>query len=629
MLKRFATVAIPVLAVGAFAASYAICIDSYVYRCTTATEPIVLDGIADEAAWESADTCRLSLDINSIEEDYQNDVITEEQKYQYFSFWRGSNKDVLAKMLWNDTGLYVYFFGYHAQVWNALEGRDVAGYYNENTFELFLDPKSDGKDFIELNISTRGDITDYLNYRPWRGSTVFDLEGIETSTHVKGTHCDDIGMSPCNQDQDSGWALEMKIPFSNSFTISSIASRNKNYWRDTLSAMQFEMPPAITEEGINDWQTIADIITAEEPPVTATMLISRLDSSSVSRIKNGTMEQSEKTAMLAALNEMVADITFFIDNAADMTLRDTVYGLSPKKSKKRGDRNWTIHYGGTLDAAFPLNNANAKLEWTNDDKQRAEADTVFVEGCSVFDSITQVYPDTVILEAGGMAGAYIDEVLDDSIIIHDPETDDYSLKSPLEAIDSIHLAWLNLGLLEDLLLPGAVAQLNTIENSIVRAVDIMGGLSIPPDSGDEWGMNLNYIATPACSLYHVGFAWANPSKTVNAPHSYACFGKIRFVGHPDVSVRRSAALVGSGRHFSLISQRGGRLVLSYTLPQSAKRANLKLFTLSGALVRTMPISVRKGPQNTTVDARTVGAGTYLMRLEVDGSVLANQKAVIQ
>jgi hypothetical protein len=622
MFKRMIPAALAVALAGSLVVSI-----GQTYRCTTATGPITLDGVADEATWADADSVALSLYMQAISND---DDITQQEMISILQRWR--NKPVYVKMLWDSSALYVHFYGTQTQVWNELSGRDVAGYYNENAFELFLDPRSDGTDVIELNVSTRGDITDILNFAMWTPDYGFDLEGIEAATRVdEGTFCPDIGNTACNQDQDQGWSLEMKIPFSQSFTMTELASPHGPYWEDTLTEMQKSMPPAITMEGVRDWNRIAEIIRTGEPAVVATMLSGRLDQATLTSIENGTLDETVKSAIITALNGMVTDMGLFPDNAGEIAMRDTAYGLSPVSTKARGDREFTVDFGGTVDVAYPLDDTSATVKWANDKKNRAEIETTFVEGCSVVDTVVRTYPDTVIMAADGIAGTYHQRLVNAGVLLHDEATGAYSLKSPLEAADSIDVAWFNLGLIEGLLLPAAVAQLDTIAAGLVQPIDIMGTDPIPPADGDEWRMNAYYMASPPCSLYGVTFAFANVNETGDNPHNYEQFGTIAFAGTPPEgsSARPDASSSHAAGGFRAVRRNDGRITVRYDISTTASRGSLELFSPSGALVRSVPVASAAGRHTAVLDARTVGAGTYIVRLNLDGSAVAGRRIVIR
>jgi hypothetical protein len=174
-----------------------------------------------------------------------------------------------------------------------------------------------------------------------------------------------------------------------------------------------------------------------------------------------------------------------------------------------------------------------------------------------------------------------------------------------------------------------VAQLEAIRNAQMRSIDIMGDLSMPPADGEHWGMNVYYMATPACSLYHFSFAWANVQETGNSPHTFDSFGTIAFVGEPEMSARRRAATMAGARGFRAAVRDRNRIAVWYRVPKDAARVRLELFSPSGALVQVTPLAARAGSHAVSVDGRGLGAGAYIVRLEVDGAPAAGGKIILR
>ncbi|MDB5051315.1 MAG: hypothetical protein JWO30_4386, partial [Fibrobacteres bacterium] len=112
-----------------------------------------------------------------------------------------------------------YFWVDEQYMWNRRAGRDTLGFWMENSLEIYFDDIGDNKRFLEVNMALNGSITDIYNENKYSGTvnnTVlgYDVAGIATGVAVKGTLCTTYGGSaPCNKDVDTGFGLEVKIPF--------------------------------------------------------------------------------------------------------------------------------------------------------------------------------------------------------------------------------------------------------------------------------------------------------------------------------------------------------------------------------------------------------------------------------
>lgn len=101
-------------------------------------------------------------------------------------------------------------------IWSDKTERDDR-LWEEEVFEMFLDPDGDGQNYLELQINPQGTIFDAnFERRPGAGDLSseqrinqakdFDLEAMESSVHIHGTLNDD-------SDEDTAWSVELRIPF--------------------------------------------------------------------------------------------------------------------------------------------------------------------------------------------------------------------------------------------------------------------------------------------------------------------------------------------------------------------------------------------------------------------------------
>ena len=154
-----------------------------------ATAPIVLDGRGTDRAWSRAQ--RTAAWLNPV------DGTAVE------------GGDAWAKLLWDDTYLYVLMHARDPDVWATIRERDGA-LWDEEVLELYLDPSGDGRDYLELQLNPLGTVFDAVfpepNQRDLASARAVDVEGMVTAVHVSGTVDD-------RTDADRSWSAEARIPF--------------------------------------------------------------------------------------------------------------------------------------------------------------------------------------------------------------------------------------------------------------------------------------------------------------------------------------------------------------------------------------------------------------------------------
>jgi hypothetical protein len=159
------------------------------YDCQRATAPIVIDGKADEAAWANA---AWTSDFVDIEGDAK-------PKPAYRT---------RAKMLWDDAALYVYAELEEPHVWGTLRERNAI-IYNDNDFEVFIDPDGDTLNYYELEVNALNTVMELTLDKPYYAGgnyTFVTSKPLKTAVHVDGTLNDP-------RDVDKGWNVEMAIPW--------------------------------------------------------------------------------------------------------------------------------------------------------------------------------------------------------------------------------------------------------------------------------------------------------------------------------------------------------------------------------------------------------------------------------
>ena len=193
--------------------------DPYGYVVYRATDSIIIDGIADETAWQNAPVIDKFQDISG--EGFPLPLYHTQ-----------------ARMLWDDDYLYIAAELEEPNVWAYITQHDEV-VYQEPDFEVFLDPDNDGQNYFEMEINAIGTLLDLFLTKPYRTASgtfvnvAWNAPGVKIATHANGTLNDDT-------DTDEGWSLELAIPQKavahNFDTILKVG----NYWRLGFSRVEWQ-----------------------------------------------------------------------------------------------------------------------------------------------------------------------------------------------------------------------------------------------------------------------------------------------------------------------------------------------------------------------------------------------------
>ncbi|MCE5347126.1 MAG: carbohydrate-binding family 9-like protein [Bacteroidales bacterium] len=160
------------------------------YVCYRTASPVTPDGVLDEESWGAVPWTEYFVDIE------------------------GSAKPVpelktRAKLLWDDSNLYIAAELEEPDVWATLRQRDTVIFY-DNDFEVFIDPDGDTQAYYELEVNAYGTPWDLLLLKAYRdgGSAIngWDIAGLKVGVRVDGTI-----NNP--SDVDRNWTVELVIPF--------------------------------------------------------------------------------------------------------------------------------------------------------------------------------------------------------------------------------------------------------------------------------------------------------------------------------------------------------------------------------------------------------------------------------
>jgi len=159
------------------------------YKVYKTNTKITIDGILDEQAWKTI-------------EPTDNFVILGNNETTPKTVTR-------AKMLWDDSFLYVAFYCEDKNLAATYEDRDDP-LYKEDVVEVYIDPDGDGETYLEVEVSPTNVIFDLWLSKPRKqggsGYPDWTMAGLKTQSTYKGS-------LNSNSDKDDSWICEMALPF--------------------------------------------------------------------------------------------------------------------------------------------------------------------------------------------------------------------------------------------------------------------------------------------------------------------------------------------------------------------------------------------------------------------------------
>ena len=142
------------------------------------------------------------------------------------------------KLGWDDRFLYVGADMEEPHVWGTLQERN-SRIYEDNDFEVFLDPDADGRNYYEFEINALGTWWELSLPKPYREGGVpvlgCNLAGLRRAVHVRGTLNDP-------SDVDEGWSVEIAFPWTGLAAYNHsrpTPPRVGDVWRANFSRVQW------------------------------------------------------------------------------------------------------------------------------------------------------------------------------------------------------------------------------------------------------------------------------------------------------------------------------------------------------------------------------------------------------
>ncbi|HPU94477.1 MAG TPA: carbohydrate-binding family 9-like protein [Candidatus Saccharicenans sp.] len=188
--------------------------------CFRTSQPLTIDGRLEEDAWKKVYWSEDFIDIQG----------KSKPKPRY---------KTRVKLLWDDDYFYIGAELEEPQVWATLTKRDSI-IYQDNDFEVFIDPDGDSHLYYELEINALNTVWDLLLVKPYRdgGPAIhsWDIQGLKTAVAVNGTLNDP-------KDKDKGWTVEIALPWEVLKEASPFKKRPEpgESWRLNFSRVEYRV----------------------------------------------------------------------------------------------------------------------------------------------------------------------------------------------------------------------------------------------------------------------------------------------------------------------------------------------------------------------------------------------------
>jgi hypothetical protein len=161
------------------------------YICQRVEPPLDINGQLAKTAWEQAPWTEYFVDIEGHRKPAPRFLTR-------------------AKLLWDDRYLYIGALLEEPHVWATLTKKNSI-IFNDNDFEIFIDPDADNHNYYEFELNALNTIWELTMERPYRdGGPVHrgdNMHGLKSAVAIHGTL-----NHPA--DTDHGWSVEIAIPWS-------------------------------------------------------------------------------------------------------------------------------------------------------------------------------------------------------------------------------------------------------------------------------------------------------------------------------------------------------------------------------------------------------------------------------
>jgi ketosteroid isomerase-like protein len=189
------------------------------YVCFRAEQPPKIDGRLDDQSWQAAPWTEEFVDIEG----------DRRPKPRFRT---------RAKMLWDAEYFYIAAQMEEPHVWGTLTNHDSV-IFNDNDFEVFIDPDGDNHEYYEFEINPLNTGWDLFLPRPYkdggRAENSWEIPGLLSAIGVDGTLNDP-------SDRDRGWSVEIALPWSalREYARRPAPPRDGHQWRVNFSRVEWQ-----------------------------------------------------------------------------------------------------------------------------------------------------------------------------------------------------------------------------------------------------------------------------------------------------------------------------------------------------------------------------------------------------
>lgn len=189
------------------------------YTAYKVTKPPIIDGKIERQEWRDANWSEYFEDISEPVKPLMN---------------------TRMKILWDDEYLYVAAHLEEKDLWATLKNHDDI-IFQDNDFEVFIDPNNDASNYFEIEINALGTVMDLFMHKTYKRGGPMDMKwhsaGLKKAVYIKGTLND-------NSDKDQFWSVEMAIPYGCLERPGRISKPSVgSTWRINFSRVQWQLVP--------------------------------------------------------------------------------------------------------------------------------------------------------------------------------------------------------------------------------------------------------------------------------------------------------------------------------------------------------------------------------------------------
>ncbi len=189
------------------------------YVCGIARTPVVIDGKLDDQGWQTAFWTEDFVDIEGAKKPMP--------KFR-----------TRVKMLWDNENFYMAAELLEPHLQGTIAQHDAV-IFQDNDFEVFIDPNSDNHEYFELELNALNTTWDLFMPRPYKDASAADnsweFVGLKSAVQLQGTLNDP-------SDQDISWTVEIAIPWAAFSTPSRKVAppRQGDKWRIDFSRVEWQ-----------------------------------------------------------------------------------------------------------------------------------------------------------------------------------------------------------------------------------------------------------------------------------------------------------------------------------------------------------------------------------------------------